>query len=68
MQRPSLKSRGEAASVEVSQGGGRAHRSGRGRVRSGALLVAMLVGLGVGAAALIGVLALAVAALLDQAL
>jgi hypothetical protein len=68
MQRPSLKSGGEAASVEVSQGGGRGHRSSWGRMRSGALLVALLVGIGVGAAALIGVLALAMAALLDQAL
>lgn len=54
--------------MEVSEGGGRPHRTGWGRVRSGALLVALLVGIGVGAAAVIGVLALAVAALLDQAL
>jgi hypothetical protein len=38
------------------------------RVRSGALLVALLVGIGVATAAVIGVLALALAALLDQAL
>ena len=38
------------------------------RLRSGALLVGLLIGIGVAAAAVIGVLALALAAVADQAL
>jgi len=54
--------------VERSEGVERAGRPGWRRLRSGALLVALLVGLGAAAAAVIGVLALAMAALMDQAL
>ena len=43
-------------------------RPGWRRLRSGLLLAVLLTGLGVGMAALIGVLALATAAILDQAL
>jgi hypothetical protein len=53
--------------VKVSEDVERGDRRGH-RLRSGALLVALLTGLGVATAALIGVLALALAALMDQAL
>jgi hypothetical protein len=66
--RPSLKSRREAEIVEVRQDAERGDRRDWSRWRSGALLVALLVGIGVAAAALIGVLAVALAALMDQAL
>jgi hypothetical protein len=62
---PRLKSRREAAAVEVSE---RNDRRWWDRVRSGVLLVLLLTGLGVGVAAVIGALALATAALIDQAL
>ena len=68
MERPSLKSRREADIVEVSDGVERGRGSGWSRLRAGALLVALLVGIGVGAAVVIGVLAVALAALMDQAL
>jgi hypothetical protein len=66
--RPRLKSRREAAGVEVSRVVERGDSPGWRRLRSGALLVGLLVGIGVAAAAVIGVLALALAALADQAL
>jgi hypothetical protein len=66
--RPADKSRRKAAIVERSEGVERVGRPGWRRLRSGALLVALLVGLGAAAAAVIGVLALAMAALMDQAL
>ena len=53
--------------MNVSGDSERGHQGWR-RLRSGAVLVAMLVGIGVGAAAVLGVLALAVAAVMDQAL
>jgi hypothetical protein len=52
----------------VGDGAEREHRSLATRLRAGALLGALLIGLGVAAAALIGVLAVALAALADQAL
>ena len=54
--------------MEVSRVAEQGDRRWWRRVRSGALLVALLVGIGVAAAAVIGLLALALAALLDQAL
>ena len=54
--------------MERSEGVERVGRPGWRRLRSGALLVALLVGLGAATAAVIGVLALAMAALMDQAL
>ena len=62
-----LKSRREAAIVEVSEDVERAD-GGAHRVRSGALLAGFLTCLGVATAAVLGVLAVAVAALMDQAL
>ena len=53
--------------MDVRQDSERGHQGWR-RLRSGVVLVAMLVGIGVGAAAVLGLLALAVAALMDQAL
>ena len=44
------------------------HRDGWRRLRAGALLGAVLIGIGVAAAAMIGLLAVALAALADQAL
>ena len=54
--------------MEVGEVGEREQRSGWTRLRSFLLLAALLTGLGVAAAALIGLLALATAAVLDQAL
>ena len=54
--------------MEVRQGAERGDRRDWSRWRSGTLLVALLVGIGIAAAALIGVLAVALAALMDQAL
>jgi hypothetical protein len=54
--------------VEVREVVEQDDRRGWARFRSGVLLVALLTGLGVGVAALIGALALATAALFDQAL
>ena len=65
---PRLKSRQEAPGVEVSTVVERDDRRGWRRLRSGALLVLLLAGLGVGVAALFGALALATATLIDQAL
>jgi hypothetical protein len=65
---PLLKSGQEAVGVEVSEVAEPEARTAWDRVRAILLLAALLTGLGVAAAALIGVLALATAAVLDQAL
>jgi hypothetical protein len=65
---PRLKSRREAAAVEVSEVVEQGDRSWWVRLRSGVLLAALLTALGLAVAAVIGVLALAMAALIDQAL
>lgn len=54
--------------MERSETGEHALGPGWRRLRSAALLVGLLVGLGLAAAAVIGVLALAMAALMDQTL
>lgn len=54
--------------MEVSKLVERDDRRGWRRVRSVALLVVLLAGLGVGVAAVVGALALATATLIDQAL
>jgi hypothetical protein len=65
---PRLKSRREAAGVEVSKVVERGDRSGWVRLRSAVLLVALLAGIGAAAAATIAVVVLVLAAVLDQAL
>jgi hypothetical protein len=65
---PRLKSRRKAADVEVSEVAERDVRPWWVRVRSGALLALLLAALGVATAAVIGLFALAMAALIDQAL
>jgi hypothetical protein len=54
--------------VERSESGEHLRWADGRRLRSGALLVVLLVGIGVAAAALVGILAVAVAALMDRAL
>jgi hypothetical protein len=54
--------------VQSSEDVERDERSAWQRLRSGVLLVTLLVGIGVAAAAVIGILAVAFAALMDQAL
>jgi len=65
---PRLKSGRKAADVEVSEVAERDARPWWVRVRSGALLALLLTSLGVATAAIIGLVALALAALIDQAL
>ena len=65
---PRLKSRWKAADVEVSEVVERDARPWWVRLRSGVLLALLLTALGVAAAAVIGLLAVASAALIDQAL
>jgi len=54
--------------MEASEGTERSDRSAWTRLRSGVLLGGLLIGIGVAAAAVIGIVAVAVAALMDQAL
>jgi hypothetical protein len=63
-----LKSRWKAADVEVSEVVERDARPWWVRLRSGVLLALLLTALGVATAAVIGLLAVASAALIDQAL
>jgi hypothetical protein len=63
-----LKSRQEARRVEVSEVAEAGDRRGWAWLRSAGTLALVLTGLGIAAAAVIGVLGLAVAALVDQAL
>jgi hypothetical protein len=65
---PLLKSGHKAVGVEVDEVVETEQRGGWTRLRSFLLLAALLTGLGVAAAALIGLLALGTAAVLDQAL
>ena len=54
--------------MEVNDVVERGERPRGARVRSGLLLALLLIGLGVGVAAVVGAIALATAALIDQAL
>jgi hypothetical protein len=65
---PRLKSRRKAAGVEASEVAERDVRPWWVRLRSGVLLALLLTILGVATAAVIGLVALAMAALIDQAL
>jgi hypothetical protein len=65
---PLLKSGHKAVGVEIGEVVETEQRAGWTRLRSVLLLAALLAGLGVAAAALVGLLALATAAVLDQAL
>ena len=65
---PRLKSRREVAGVKVSEAVEQGDQQWWARVRSALLLGALLTGLGVAVAAVIGLVALAMAALVDQAL
>jgi hypothetical protein len=63
-----LKSRQEARRVEVSETGERADHRWLPPLRSAGLLGLLLTGLGVAVAAVVGLVALGLAALIDQAL
>jgi hypothetical protein len=63
-----LKSRQEARRVEVSETVERGGRGGLAHLRAAGLLALLLMGLGVAVAAVVGLVALGLAALIDQAL